>query len=374
MPALPRAPRELPRRFRPYWRQSVAQAELQFGGAGDLLEMLLSDAIRERGRSVRQARGSADMQVAAVNQAKTDLTENLRTAGLDMTAMAGTPQGQQLAASYARSLNELDERKILARDAAASGVRQARQEFREDAGKIAQQLQRHYRDRGIYTSSLLDELIGEDRGARRAARAAAAEQAFEAEQNALDRAGRLDTAIIGQGLNPQTGRPLPGAKSNKPKLTAGQRLTANEKISSAIAQAKTLAAGGHTEREALEILTAGRDGSTLTIFRDKNGREVPEYVRQRGRDGNPKRVKNPRISEEETIKVPKIPAYQQMYARAAIEAAYNNGGRLSPETAKRLRRAGIRLRDLDVRLPNEKPKRYTLPNRPGARPRSQQPG
>jgi hypothetical protein len=343
---------------------------LQFGAQGDLLAMLLGDAGRDYGRSVKQSRRGARVIEAGIDAGRESLNRNLAISGLSADALPETADARRIQQTQAAALGELDLRGLQAREGAASGVRQAGESYREDAGKIRSQLTRLISDRGTYTAGLLDELIEGDRNARRTARAEAREQAFDAEQKALDRDTRLTTSLIGQGIGPD-GSIIPGGKADpktkKPRLTPGQQLTATGNVSQAIAQAKRLRTEGRTPQEALEILTSGRDKVTRTVFKDAQGRRVPEYVQQTDARGNPKRVKNPAIATEDTLSVPKVPTFQELYARAAVEAQYNNGGRLSAETVKALRRAGIRVKDLPVRLPGAKPKPTRI-RRPGHAP------
>jgi hypothetical protein len=303
--------RDLPRRFRPYYDQAVTQGELQYGGQGDLLAMLLQDTGRDYQRSVRQAKGGARIMERGLQEARGSLDSNLAAAGLDMQQLAGTPDGRRVSQTYANTLNELSLRDAQADEYQASGVRQAGDAYREDAGKIRQQLVRLVKDQGLYTNSLLGELIEGDRNARRTARSEARDQSFEAEQKALDRDTSLRKSIIGQNINPDTGEPINPRKDRgsadpkKPKLTQNQ-------INGAL-DAITDARGSYQQFSA----QPGFDPGGL-----RNGLRVGSLP-----------------TGDKPIKVPKVKS--DLYITAGFELAEK--GKLSKATAQKLRARGVKI-------------------------------
>jgi hypothetical protein len=334
------ARRDLPKRFRPYYDQATAQAELQYGGQGDLLAMLLQDTGRDYQRSVKQARRGTRVLQSGIDMGRQSLNDNLAVSGLDAASLPETADARRIQQTQAAALNELDLRGLQAQEYGASGVRQAGEAYREDAGQIRQQLLRLVKDQSLYTNSLLGELIEGDRNARRTARQDAREQSFEAEQKALDRDTRLRSSIIGQNIDPDTGKVLNPRKDRdsssdpkkKPKLTTNQ-------INSGL-DAITNARGAYQQFSS----QAGFDPKGL-----RNGLRVGSLPG--GGDAKP-------------IKIPKVSS--DIYITAGFELA--KGGRLSAKTAAELRRRGLRI------PASWRPRGKTVLDRPGTRKRRDQPG
>jgi hypothetical protein len=313
------ARRDLPKRFRGYYDQATAQAELQYGGQGDLLAMLLQDTGRDYNRSVKQARRGSRVLQAGIDMGRQSLNDNLAVSGLDAASLPETADARRIQQTQAGALNELDLRGLQAQEYGASGVRQAGEAYREDAGQIRQQLLRLVKDQGLYTNSLLGELIEGDRNARRTARQDAREQSFEAEQKALDRDNQITTSLIGQGFAPD-GSILPGGKADpdangqpgdqgkggkkKPKLTQNQ-------INGAL-DAITNARGAYQQ-------FAGQKGFNPSGLR--NGLRVGSLP-----------------TGDKPIKIPTVKS--DLYITAGFELAK---GKLSKSTAQKLRARGVKI-------------------------------
>lgn len=320
----------LPKRFRGYAKQARAQGQLQYGSSQNLLAMLLGQAGTDLGRSIQQAEGGSRVLKAGISEARGSLDRNLAAAGLNPQQLEGTPDQRRIQQTYANTLNELDLRKVQADEYAASGVRQARDAYTEGAGKIKSQLVQLLSDRGVYESGLLEGLIGEDRTTRREARSEMREQNFEAGQDALDRATRLETAIIGQNIDPSTGRILNPRKNPKGDPKAKPKLTLNQQNSAidAIAQAR----GAYDQFSG----QAGFNPSGL-----RNGLRVGSLP-----------------TGDKPIKIPKVTS--DIYVTAGFELAKN--GRVSAETAKELRKRGLR-------IPGKwQPRSKRVKSRPGTAP------
>lgn len=398
------SPRDkLPKRFRPFYDQSMTQAELRYGAQEDALGSVLAQLVRDYGRQSQAQHSAGQSVLGALRGADENLERVYSDAGLTPALrgqIAGSPTGQRLAGEYAS--NRADVAQQLTGAQAGQQYIQQRlgEQYQDDVGKVSDQSVSMSKERGLYTSSLLDQLISGDRAARSAANAAARQQAADEAQKNLDRATQTGNALIGQGITPiigpdgsvSLGSPLPGGKAdpnapgNKPKTKTNRASNAERKgfgtdFSTALGLAKNAIVKPEDRKS--KALRAEVARNILNGF-DSSGGETLYDTRQKI-DGKPnpnygKPLLNPDGTEKKTDKFEGQDAIKnQVAVQAALDIAFD--GALSRETVKKLHDLGIKTTDLGnlktqtqlARERKNKPQRDYA--RPGTAPsRDHQPG
>jgi hypothetical protein len=234
--------------------------------------------------------------------------------------------------------------------------------YAENVGQVSGQSQALTRERGLYTSSLLDQLIQGDRSARHDANAAAAKQQHDDLQQQLDRESSQDNALIGQGLvvgEDGSLTPLPGGKadpnapSNKKPRTSGPgtasedaQRTAGESFSAALGFAKGLTKGKGGRpglREGtINVLVSGRPAT--------DGKVVYEDVPVLNAQGKPtgKTKRQPKLdangNQITSTSRPAVPSFDRPIAQAAAEQALL--GYVTTSTVRQLQKLGYSVNNI----------------------------
>lgn len=341
--ATPTGRNALPQRFRPFYDQALTSAELRYGAQESGLSSILAQLTNDYGRQSTAQRDAGMSVLGALKGADQNLQQVYSDAGLNPTVLsqiAGSPTGQRLAGELAG--NRAD---VLQQINGAQAGQQYIQgnladQYRQDVGQVSQQGMALAKERGLFTGSVLDELIGNDRSARSAANQAAREAAAAQQQQALDRATSTGNALIGQGLAPvigedgsvSIGQPLPGGKADpnaKPKsgikpATPAAVKAATGTYSQAVDYARKLWESGIDRRKASDALMRGREAS--------EGQDV--YDPQTG-----KPIINPDGTKKTTKGKSEIPSFKadQPLLQAALDIAYD--GHVSPATVRKLHKA-----------------------------------
>lgn len=347
----------LPRRFRPYARQAETQAAIRYGGQEDALQSIFDTLTRDYGRQSTAQRDMGMSLLGSLNHAGQNLTQVYSDAGLTPEVLATigeSPTGQRIAAELARGQAGIQEQ----RTGALAGQQYIQQrladDYREDVGQINRQATSMAKERGLYESSLLDELIGEDRARRSEINAAARKQQFDAEQNILDREASQGNALIGQGLiADEQGNllPLPGGKAdpnapaNKPKrprVTADAQKTAGTAFSNAFSLAGGMVKGKpktpKVRQGVTNILASGREAS--------GGEPVYDVVEDpyTKKKTNRRRIDPDTNTQVTTPKKQGVPKFDRPIAEAATEQAMF--GYVTTKTVRNLQKLGYSVRQI----------------------------
>jgi hypothetical protein len=274
-----------------------------------------------------------------------------------LSQIAGSPTGQRLAGELAS--NRVDvKNQLLGAQAGQQYIQQHfGDQYREDVGNINAQGSALAKEKGLFQSDLLDQLITADKAARQAARLAAAKQRHDDALARQQIVASQTNALIGQGLLPDSNGslvPLPGGKAdpNAPQFkddpkrptrgpgsaSPAAQLSAGTAFSSAVSLAKGMLNGKPITPEnvtaAAGILASGRPASGgQPIYRDVTDAS-----------GHTKRVKvlNPDHTAKTTPARPKVPSFDQPIAQAAAEQAAF--GYVTSGTLRKLRKLGYSVR------------------------------
>lgn len=333
------------RRLRRVARQT---AELRYGPERRQLEGALFeardardagvDAARATGRGLRSAiRGARPGFARTYDEGAERLAANAGVIGPNMptsgpgaailAAQAGEHQAALDANVAARTatLADLTQQGIRAREGQAFAVRNARDQYQADVGKVLQQLLGLSQEEGLFAAAEFGRL----------------------RENALDRGQRERGSKRSAGIDPKTGKPIPGGKldpdaNGKPgdqRKGKGERATNAQHgdLADRIKEAKhwaTLLKKGGASREAVEAaLAAGRPSSTVY-------REVDD-----GRGGT-KRVPvlTDQGTEKKTREIPSLGA--GLFLEAALDEVFK--GHVSRRTTRQLHQRGFFVRKLPV--------------------------
>ena len=239
--------------------------------------------------------------------------------------------------------------------------------YREDVGQINDQASSLAKEKGLYQSSLLDQLISGDRSSRHDANVKAAKLQFTADQNLLDNsAERSGTHIIGAGIDPNTGLTLPGhgpKPKQKPRATPIEQSNAETDYAQAFTNAQAAAGAGQSASAIAKALSTGRKAKAgQTVYEN-----VPE-VDQFGNVIKGKTKRQPKLDPKTGTVVTTggreaVDPVNPAIAVAAAEMATQ--GFLSPHTVKELHRLGFAVRGFPgVKTQFDRPKRQPI-GRPG---------
>jgi hypothetical protein len=348
-------PKPLPKRFQPLANQAATETAIRYGGQESALASVLGQLTHDYSRQSQAQADAGQSVLGALHGAGDRLTQTYSDAGLTPALLAqigNSPTGQRLAGEL------------------ASGKADLQQQLLGDVGKVNSQLTSEQQERGLYQSSLLDQLISGDRSARHDANLAAAKQQHADLQAQLDRQSSLGNALIGQGLAPvlnpdgsvTVGSALPGGKAdpnapaNKPKPKAKPTATPQEmqqasgQFGAAIAALRTLDPDKTERRQDMgQYLLAGHKPQPIYMTETipgKNGQ--PDKVTRRpklsGDVVDKKTGKAPAPGTGSPLMTPAVPATQQVLASAALDMYYN--GYLSQNTIKQLHALGYKVRGL----------------------------
>lgn len=355
------AKNRLPERFEPLLAQARTQGALRYGAQESGLQGIFDDTTQNYTRQSAAQEGAARSLLGSLQSASVGLNSAYSDAGLTpeiRAQYANTPDGQRILASLARGQADIQQQQLGAQAGRQYIQQRLGDDYRSDVGKINQQAQAERTERGLYESSLLDQLIGSDRSMRHDANAATRKQAFDAQQALDQRNAARDNALIGQGLLPDSEgnlQPLPGGKADpdapankaKTKRTSGpgtaspeaQRSVGND-FKKAFGLAKGLKGDQPSTPEIRQAisgtLTNGKPASTGKVVYeevpvlDAAGRPTGKTKRQPKLDANGQQVTS--------SSRPAVPAFDAPVAAAATEQAMF--GYVTTATVRELQKLG----------------------------------
>lgn len=302
-------------------RRARRQGRLRYAPEEQALGLLERDARRDFRDTRAGQRSAADSIVTSAQQGASDIRGIYENAGLTDLVRAGlesNPQARRLAEEMAGAETEMRQREIDAREGEAFAVNQARRDRNRALSDIGRRRTQLAGEKGAFVADLVQQMIGEQQAAQAEAQQHAADQAFDLYK--MDR-----KALLNNDIDPDTGKPLPGAKKDKkkPKPATG----ADRDASAALGKAKAW---------------------------------IERLDNEKARKDNPDRAKRRAFMKEILTtgdEASGIPALPQHVVEAALDMHF--AGRLSPATVKMLRTLGIQVR----RLPG-----VTLGKAPSSRP------
>lgn len=383
---------KLPKRFEPFLNQALTEADLRYGAQEAALGSILGQLNRNHNRNLDAQATANSSLVGLLKGQDANVERYYSESGLTPTVLsqlAQDPSGRRLAGEMAgyRSQNQA----AMTGQIAGDQFQRSRinQEYGDQLGQFGDQFTAMQRERGTFTSALLDQLIGEDRKARQAANAAARQQQHDDAQAALGMDAAQTNALIGQGLLPQpdgTLAPLPGGKAdpnapgNQPKpkkRTTGPGTAspdAQRSASTDFTKATSLAKGmiGNQPltpelRAALtKNLTNGRPASGGDVIYE----EVPvlgaDGKQKKDAAGNPITKRVPKVDPTTGTRVttralPALPSFDATIAAAATEQAMF--GYVTTATVRELQKLGYSVNQIPG-LKTENQRRRTQPKAP----------
>ena len=305
-------------------RQARTQGRLRYGGEQQGLRQLARAERRELLDTTESQRSAADSIVSSAREGRQDIRGIYEDAGLtDMVrqSLGSNPAARRLAEEMAGAETEMRQREVDAREGAAFAINRATQDYRRDIKDIRDRKLSLKREKGIFVSDLLRQLVGEQQAARAEAQAEAQRMQFDWDKQTRSLMQSERSSLRSSGVNPDTGKPTSKAKA-KSKPTGADR-----DASAALGKAKTW------------LKRLDNDG-----YRKK----VPDTAKRRAALGELL------TAGDQASGVPSLP---QHVVEAALDMHF--AGRLSPATVKMLRSLGIQVR----RLPG-----VTLGKPPSSRP------
>lgn len=272
------------RRPNPLLERALLDTELKLGPEANALRSLLGELAGGYTRTRRVNASNARGIVAATEQARPQVAgafdQALSSVGAQRAALGkGGPLDPQAAAYERRvgeqragALNDLSDRSVRATEGQVFANTTARDEYLGGKSKIVGQLQDLARESGALTASTLGKLK-DDQLARGLTRRG---QDVTAGNSRRSTAQQERSSIRSSGIDPDTGRPIPGgrldpkAKAAKVKWASQeQHASARDEITRAVAVVPDLLkdAGG-SRAEAIRLLIAGvppirKDGVVL---------------------------------------------------------------------------------------------------------------
>lgn len=316
----------LPQRFRPLYDQARTQSELRYGaqqaGFGSLLDQLTHDY----GQQAAAQKAAGQSILGSLQGAGSQLSQTYAQAGLTPQLLANiqnSPTGQRLAGELASNQAAIQQQQLGAQAGQQYIQQHLADQYQQDVGKVRDQLQAMLRERGVFESSTLADLISGDRAARHAANVALAQQRHADEQAALGRSAAQTNALIGQGL-------LPDAQGNLSPLPGG-KADPN--------------APGNQPKPKKPGKPSGADRSVGNDFRKAATwiKTIDASVKKNNPDG----AKRRQVVQEILLKGDQqsgIPSISSVGLDAALDVYYNKA--LSPETVQALHDAGVKVKFL----------------------------
>jgi hypothetical protein len=338
----------IPRR---YTRQATNLGIVRYGPELGALTALLKQAQQTRSEQLGSARtANAAIQSSldlARPEARNVYTAAQRTAnaqnaitapslaalpaGNPYSAAAAIEQGglkSRLAESKAATLSELSQRRVDAAAGYAGTRRQAQRDYGKTLDQLATRRLGIKKEAGAYIASTIDDLVGADAKSR-----------AEAKRLAAQLTASRGNAWISAGVDPATGKPIPGgrldpdAPQNQPDVKKPSKPTGADRTASA------------TFSRALGIIQQ-RDAMKKNQVPDAKVRRagLAELLLQGNRDDG-------------------LPAIPRAILSAALDMHYDKA--LSDNTVRLLHQAGYKVK----RFPNAVTRRQRARNRPPFRPR-----
>lgn len=216
------------RKTSPYAQQAADLTLTRYGPEISALTALLRQAQTDRDTRISAAKSGAQLIQSSIDQARPGINSIYDTAGSQASAaqavaapqLAALPAGSpfaaaaaleqsgltsRLAGARANALTDLSQQRIGAAQGAVGEQQAALRTFGQARGQIGQRAQDLAHEEGAFTASTIQQLLGADSAA-----------AADAANQQANRDNTRGNALIGAGVDPNTGQPLPG-HGPKPK-------------------------------------------------------------------------------------------------------------------------------------------------------------
>jgi hypothetical protein len=376
----------LPKRFQPLFDQADVETRLRYGSQENALGSILQQAATDYGRQSAAQSTASQTLLGALKTAAPRLTQAYSDAGLTpavLQQIANSPTGQRLAGELASGQAGHQQQQTGAQAGAQYLQQHLYDGYRDDVNQIGGQLSSLGQEKGLYQSSLLDQLITGDRAARHDANTLARKQQHDDTQAVLDRATQTGNALIGQGITPvinddgsvTLGPAIPGGKAdpnapaNKPKRTTGPgTATKDAQRSAGTDFQKALGLAGNLKQAAGGAVTPELRQDTQTLLTSgapaKPGKVVYESVPtgRVGSDGKPVMKRQPKLDangqQVTSNPRPATPSFDAPIAAAATEQALF--GYVTTKTVRELQKLGYSVNQIPG-LKTESQHRATRP-------------
>lgn len=323
----------------PYATQAGNLTTIRYGPEISALTALLRQAEDDRDLRLRQAQAGRQYSVGAVDQARPMVQrayQGAQAAVQPAFAQGGGIESSALQArlgeSQALADSQLAARRVSAFEGEGAARSSALRDFRSDRGKIGQRATDLARESGAFSAQTITDLTGAD-----------AKATADAEADLAGRTQSERNALIGAGLDPDTGNILPGhepaVKPNKGKGwdTAEAQSAASDEIDRLITAAKDYKAGGEQRPDVEDLLAHGAEPVSKPVYETVD-------------DGRGGTKRQPVLNPDGTVKTEEVegldPAKSKLLLTAALDQAYD--GHLSRRTQRLLHARGIKLEPLGL--------------------------
>jgi len=289
-------------------------------------------------RAVGQAIGAARPEVRAIydragertGETNAVLGGSMANAPASLQAALAQEQAgfsNRLEESKAAALTDLKERRVSAREGEHTAIRAARDEFANTLQQVMRRKMDLQREEGTFTALRTGEL-----------RQAAQERADQFALKEMDLTQSERNSLRSAGIDPNTGRPIPGGpltdggggSNGRDWATPTQHGAAGDAIQLAMSEARNLKKLGGTRQEVAELLKSGADDDEIHLHDPQTGK--------------------PLYNEDGTPKTRRIPGVQQVKSQLLLSAALDEifDGYVSKTNVRRLHSRGLRIRDLPL--------------------------
>jgi hypothetical protein len=339
------------------WASEAAlQSLVRFGPELSGLKALQRTAESDYKQSVRSAHGTSAGIINAVDVARPQVANIYTKAGTQASQAYGVTsqdmaslgpvansiraaasleqQGTQarLAESRASSLTDLAQRRVAAKSGEQWAVTSAHDKLVSDLTKVLQRKQDLLGEKGAFTALTESQLTD-----------AARKRASDLRRQRLTLAQQERSSIRSSGIDPNTGKPIPGGKLDpKAKKNKGgpggegwasqeAQAGASDKIGEAKRWAARLKEAGLNRHEVAGALLSGREAKDIPLHDPNTGKAIFN------KDGTPKTRSLPGL--------PKIDS--ELYLSVALDAAYD--GHISARNQKLLHDRGIKIGPLGIK-------------------------
>lgn len=330
--------------------QATADAIVRFGPELSALGALRDQALSEASTSIAAARSSGRHLQNVIGHARPQVRQAygqaLSTAqqqsAVDASAVASLPADSplraaamleqtglagRLGASQAAALTDLSQRSVAAQEGTRSAVSQARSKLASDLAKVLGREQSLAQERGAFTATDAARLLSDYQTQQQALKIAQGRESTQLKiANARNRQSERNS-IRSAGVDPNTGKPLPGRTRGGVKLKPGST-SSTAIVGEAASLARTLKAAGHSRGEVAATLRLGQ--KPQPVYETVKG-ATPGTTKQQ-------RALNPDGSPKMTASVPQVK--DDLLLKVALDLAYN--GYISKGTRNALNRRGLR--------------------------------
>jgi hypothetical protein len=160
---------QLAKRFQPFLQQAQTEAAIRYGAQESALKSILGQTTHDFQQQVGAQDAANRSYQGALQGASSGLSKVYSDAGLTPTllaSLAGTPTGARIAGELASGQGAIQQQQLGAQAGQAYQVQHLGDLYKQDVGKIGDQATSLATEKGQFTQSLLDQLIGTDRSAQ----------------------------------------------------------------------------------------------------------------------------------------------------------------------------------------------------------------